>query len=79
MARDPRIEQLEVKLAGCRDDEADHIPWVGHDGVVHIEPLPEGMLPHQWESQNRETIKFRYETYSKGVSVRRARVSPLAG
>ena len=59
MSGKPTIEQFKALLASVDDDDANHILWVGHDGVVHLDPKNPAQLVDA-------EVKFRYETYMEG-------------
>ena len=66
LARNPTRRELQALLAECDDTAAHHIAWVGHDGAVHIDPLPEDLTPVGFAERNKTAIKFRLETYDCG-------------
>lgn len=60
------VTELRSMLAACDDNAGDHIIWVDHDGLVHIELLNDGLTPAGWAGREASRIRFRWETYIKG-------------
>lgn len=59
----PNREQLKTILAQCNDQTADHICWVDKTGEVQFSPLPSHLTPNGFELANKDTMKFRLETF----------------
>lgn len=66
LTRNPTRKELQALLAACDDTAAHHVAWVGYDGAVHIDPLPEDLTPVGFAELNKAAIKFRLETCERG-------------
>lgn len=53
-------------LSECDDNAADHVLWVGHDGQVHLDALPQGVSANSFAALNEADIKFRLDAFQRG-------------
>ena len=52
--QNPTKEELIALLLPLNDEAASHVIWVGLDGEVHIDPLPDDLTPVGYEKiQNK--------------------------
>lgn len=66
VARNPTRAELQALLVECDDTAAHHVAWVGYDGTVHIDPVPEDLTPVGFAERKKSVIKFRLETFERG-------------
>jgi hypothetical protein len=59
-------EGVGALLSSADDDAAHHVLWVGNDGEVHLDPVPEDLTPAGWERQMDDVIRFRHESFQRG-------------
>ena len=45
LAQNPTRDELNDLFAACDDNAAHHILWVGHNGEVHLDRLPDDLTP----------------------------------
>jgi hypothetical protein len=64
LRQNPTVDQLRPLIARCKDEEHHHTLWVGHDGEVRIDPLPEMLTPNGFERSRKAEMKFRLETFA---------------
>ncbi len=65
LANGPTKDPLRQLLVSCDDDAGDHIIWVDWAGNVHIDTAGD-LTPSGWEDANKDRMKFRTETCSRG-------------
>jgi hypothetical protein len=66
LKNNPTKPQLQTLLASCDDNAGPHVIWVGTNGEVYAEALPEGLTPAGLAESKGNRIKFRYETFDTG-------------
>lgn len=61
----PSLDDLKQLFARLKDKNHNHILWVCESGAVHIDRLPGGETPEQFE-QRHPSLRIRFKTYNKG-------------
>jgi hypothetical protein len=68
LAENPTEAELRLLMRLANDDAAHHMLWVGNDGEVHIDPLPENVSPVAYAETKQSEMRFRFETLDRGNS-----------
>jgi hypothetical protein len=66
LANNPTREELAAMMTVCDDAEASHIIWVEHNGIVHIDPLPDDISANGFQRRHEKAMRFCLETCSRG-------------
>jgi hypothetical protein len=66
LAENPTEAQLRLLMRLANDDAAPHMIWVGNDGEVHIDPLPQNISPVGYVERKESEMRFRFETFDRG-------------
>ena len=66
LAQDATVDQLRDLVAHCKAEEENYSLWVDQEGEVHLTAIPHELTPATWASQNRDVIRFRFETFQAG-------------
>ena len=66
LAHGATVAGIAGLLAACDDEAAHHVIWVGSDGGVHVDPLPETMGSPEFEERLGKAFRFRRETCVAG-------------
>jgi hypothetical protein len=70
----PSLDDLKQLFAGLKDKNHNHILWVCESGAVHVDRLPGGETPEQFE-QRHPSLRIRFKTSAN----RRQRTSTSSG
>jgi hypothetical protein len=66
MNSNPTSDQLKSLLAAADDNAAHHMLWVGFDGEVHLDRVPEDRSPVGYYEDRKAEMKTRLETFQSG-------------
>lgn len=66
LTEESSVDQLRDLIATQDDNEANHILWVDQTGEVHLTSLPSHLTPASWAAENKDRIRFRFETFLQG-------------
>jgi hypothetical protein len=61
----PSPDELRAILFDLDDDEGPHVPWVGFNGVVHIDPVPDHQHPNEFARARENEMKLRLGSLAK--------------
>jgi hypothetical protein len=57
---------LSGLVAECDDRAGDHVLWVNHDGVVHLDALERGVTAAGFAERNAPELKFYFDLFWRG-------------
>lgn len=61
----PTLSQLKTLFASADDEAGHHVLWVGADGAVHLDALPDDVNPVSFE-ESKPSMRARFETFAQG-------------
>jgi hypothetical protein len=67
LRHNPSVEQLRWLLLDLDDDDGPHVAWVGWDGELHIDPVPDDYTTAWFTKSKERQIRFVVGTYGLGT------------